>query len=317
MPCYFPNQGTILASGSKPVFLSRIKHDKFLSLSLKFPEQYKFMPCHQCKGCRLERSRQWAMRCMHEASLYPDNCFLTLTYDDDHLPKNRSLDKEAMPSFIKRLRRYADYHYGIQGIRFYQAGEYGDKFDRPHYHALIFNFDFPDKVKWKKCNGNIYYISQDLQKLWSYGFALTAALTFESAAYVARYCTKKITGDAAASWYTFTDPETDEILYIESEHCTMSRKGGIGKGWYDKFYKYVYNDDSVIVRNRAMKPPKFYDTLYKQKYPEAFAKISNRRLVLAAGQAEHMTEERLKIRHEKKLLDTKKLIRVYESGESQ
>ena len=100
------------------------------------------LPCGQCIGCRLERSRQWAIRCMHEKSLYSLSSFLTLTYDDDHLPPNGTLVKRDFQLFMKRLR----WEMG-DGIRFFACGEYGDGNLRPHYHALLFNVDFPDKRK--------------------------------------------------------------------------------------------------------------------------------------------------------------------------
>lgn len=148
--------------------------------------------CGQCIGCRLERSRQWAIRCVHEASQHERNCFVTLTYDDKHLPADRSLKLRHFQNFMKKLRK----KYGA-GIRFFHCGEYGEKFRRPHYHALIFNHDFDDKILWSKNRGSPLYISESLDSLWEFGFATIGDVTFESAAYVARYITKKVNGELA------------------------------------------------------------------------------------------------------------------------
>lgn len=151
------------------------------------------VPCGQCIGCRLEKSRQWAIRCEHEASLYTNNCFLTLTYNDKYLPINNSLNLRHFQLFIKKLRK----KHG-KNIRYYHCGEYGELNLRPHYHALIFNFDFKDKIHYKTHKDNKYYVSKELDALWSdpetkepLGYCVIGDLTFESAAYVARYCLKK------------------------------------------------------------------------------------------------------------------------------
>lgn len=145
------------------------------------------LPCGKCVGCRMDRSQQWAVRCYHEASLHNSNCFLTLTYSPSHLPSDGSLDLRDFQLFMKRLR----FRFG-EGIRFFHCGEYGSKYGRPHYHALIFGFDFPDKVFHCEKKGYRYYISQALSELWPWGFCLISDLTFQSAAYTARYITKKI-----------------------------------------------------------------------------------------------------------------------------
>ncbi|AXH74125.1 MAG: replication initiator protein [Microviridae sp.] len=159
------------------------------------------VPCGQCVGCRLERSRQWAIRCVHEASLHKKNCFITLTYNDEHLPENSSLDYRVFQLFMKRLRKkYGD------NIRFYMCGEYGENFGRPHFHACLFNHDFSDKKLWKTVNKMPLFRSAELEELWPFGFSSIGSVTFESAAYVARYIMKKITGEAAEKHYTFRRP---------------------------------------------------------------------------------------------------------------
>lgn len=221
-----------------------------------------FLPCGQCIGCRLERSRQWAMRCLHEASLYEDNCFLTLTYDDEHLPVDCSLDVSEFQRFMKRLRK----EFGA-GIRFYHCGEYGELLKRPHYHAIIFNHDFEDKVLLTEDNGFKLFSSERLSRLWPFGFCTIGALTFESAAYVARYVVKKVTGDEAESHYGGRKPE----------YSTMSRRPGIGRGWYEKFHSDVFPSDEVIINGRSVKPPRYYDGLLEVSEKELFDRLKAER----------------------------------------
>lgn len=236
------------------------------------------IPCGQCVGCRLERSRQWAMRCFHESQLHERNCFITLTYSDDNLPKDRSLDYRHFQLFMKRFRK----KFG-NGIRFYMCGEYGDQFGRPHYHACIFGFDFSDKYFWKYSSATNkfgrqgaripLYRSADLESLWTDGYSSIGDVTFESAAYVARYIMKKITGDLAFEHYV--DIDTGAVL--TPEFTRMSLRKGIGSNWLSQFRSDVYPHDFTYIRNRKMRPPKFYDRVYEAEFPDDFARIKAKR----------------------------------------
>lgn len=221
------------------------------------------VPCGQCVGCRLEYSRQWAMRCMHEASLHDENCMITQTYSDEFLPEKGSLDKSAFQKFMKRLRK----EYDGKRIRYYHAGEYGDRFGRPHYHTLLFGHDFADKTHWVNRRGFPVYRSATLERLWPFGFSEIGSVTFESAAYVARYIMKKMN----------VTPQMYELDGIAPEYCTMSRDGGIGKEWYERYKDEVYSADSVIMRGREMKPPRFYDGLYEIDQPDRMVSVKGRR----------------------------------------
>lgn len=250
-----------------------------------------FLPCGQCVGCRLERSRQWAMRCVHEASMNDDNCFITLTYNDEYLPKDMSLDVREFQLFMKRLRK----EFGA-GIRFYHCGEYGENFGRPHYHAILFGFDFADKVFLMKRGEHILYESPSLTRLWGKGFASIGAVTFESAAYVARYVMKKVTGDAAEAHYQGRKPEYTTM----SRGSKKLRTGGIGKGWIEKFKSDVYPSDECIVRGKSVKPPRYYDN-----WLEASKSFSDKFLHLrmkAARKAAGRRLERVMVDNEWRLL---------------
>ena len=208
---------------------------------LGFPNTEMQLPCGQCAGCRLDRARGWAIRCVHEASLHHQNCFLTLTYDQQHLPPDGSLRKEDMQLFLKRLRK----HLHPAKIRFFQAGEYGENTFRPHHHCLLFGYDFPDKLLIRSSGQNPLYNSATLDRLWSYGFCSIGALTFDSACYTARYVMKKITGDNADNHYQGKVPE----------YVTMSRRPGIGSEWYTKYQSDLYNHDRCVVRDGFLALP--------------------------------------------------------------
>ncbi len=249
------------------------------------------VPCGQCIGCRFERSRQWAIRCVHEAQTHDENSFITLTYSDKHLPADRSLNLHHFQTFMKRLRKSLSCK-----IRFYHCGEYGAEFGRPHYHSLIFGYGFPDKTHWKTVNGLPLYRSQHLETLWTYGYSSIGTVTFESAAYVARYIMKKITGDIAGDHYEYIDPETGEITQRRPEYTTMSRRPGIGSAWLDKYLSDVYPSDEVVLRGRSMRPPKYYDTRYELLEPAEHARLKARRKREAALHVDNNTPERLNVR---------------------
>ncbi len=270
MPCFKPLEGFRSPSGG-------IMFSRHQSLGLPMT-----VPCGQCTGCRLERSRQWAVRCMHEVSLHEESCFLTLTYSDEAMPENGSLVKSDFQKFVKRMRkRFA--------FRYFHCGEYGEETKRPHYHALLFGFDFPDKVPWRESKGYEIWRSPILEKLWPHGNSEIGSATFESAAYVARYCVKTLqnlrfrSGDresyleALDREYSRVDEETGELILVAPEYVTMSRRPGIGTGWFEKFSAEVYPSDEVIVRGRSSTPPRFYDKLYGESSPEDMSDVQKAR----------------------------------------
>lgn len=227
------------------------------------------VPCGKCTRCRLEKSRQWAVRCVHEAMMHKQNCFITLTYDKKSLPKNKSLNKKHFQDFMKRLRK----KYG-KGIRYFHCGEYGERGQRPHYHACIFGFDFPDKQKWSRD----LFRSKSLEKLWPHGFSTIGEVTFESAAYVARYVLKKQYGQKALEHYNTIDYTTGEILNERlPEYTTMSRRPGIGASFYEKYQNQINSYGEVVARGRKMRTPRFYDLRIQKNDPSSFQKIKVRR----------------------------------------
>jgi hypothetical protein len=284
MACFHPLQAYQCSDGS--IIFSERKGDVVRSLSL---------PCGQCRGCRLERSRQWAVRCMHEASLHEKNCFITLTYDNDHCPTDRSLNYGDFQRFMKRFRkRFKDFT-----IRFYMAGEYGEKFERPHFHACIFGFNFPDLTLWKRTpSGALIYRSKSLEDLWPFGYSSVGDVTFESAAYVARYVMKKRTGKCIGDHYETTDMETGEIKERVPEFNRMSLKPGIGYDFYKKFTSDIYPHDYVVINGRETRPPKFYDKKFADDFPEDFEALQFQRFVDAVDRFDDNTDERLCVKEQ-------------------
>lgn len=214
------------------------------------------LPCGQCVGCRLERSRQWAVRVMHESQMHEDNCFITLTYNDECIPPDYSLCYKHFQLFMKRLRRRC------HRVRFYMCGEYGEARLRPHFHACLFGFRPTDMYPWRQSSSG-FPLSRSpfLEELWSKGSVEVGDVSFESAAYVARYVMKKVTGKEAESHYEAVDGETGEVYYREPEFTRMSLKPGIGATWFRKYHAEVFPADRVVVRGVECKPPTYYKRL--------------------------------------------------------
>lgn len=199
------------------------------------------VPCGQCIGCRLERARQWAVRLMHEKRLHKESVFLTLTYDDDHCPNG--LVKRDFQLFMKRLRKSYD-----APLRYYACGEYGENTFRPHYHAIVFGLLLVDRGR---TTSDGYYSSDLISKAWPFGQHTCGEVTFRSCAYVARYVCGKVTGSNSEAHYHGRCPE----------FALMSRRPGIGAGWFDKYGRETYLHDSVVIEGREVRPPRFYDSL--------------------------------------------------------
>lgn len=236
--------------------------------SLVFDKSKAFSPvpvrisCGKCMRCRLERAYKWSARIVHEASLNNENIFVTLTYDDDNLPDNNSLSVTDYQLFLKRLRKYSVSRRG-RSFKFYMCGEYGENFGRPHYHLILFDFDFRDKKYIRKTsNGDICYTSGDLSRIWGKGLSEIGSVTQDSASYVSSYCTKVIRGDKAEAHYQGRMPEFS--------NCS----NGIGKAWLDKFHADVYSFDEVILKGgKRMRPPRYYDAKYELMFPNEAATV--------------------------------------------
>lgn len=284
MPCYHPLKAFQLEDGSV-VFAERHGHGSVRDLDL---------PCGQCIGCRLERSRQWAVRCMHEASLNDCNLFVTLTYSDEHLP-GASLRYRDFQLFMKRLRKARP---GTP-IRFFMSGEYGETTFRPHYHALLFNCWFSDRVQFGVgAGGAQQWISAELDELWGLGNCVIGSVTFQSAGYVARYCLEKVNGEQAKAYYRRLDPVTLQMVDVVPEfmHCSQ----GIGKAYLAKHWDSIFNNASpgrVVQNGRLQKAPRYYDKKLEAVDSDKLASIKFDRYQHAL-QNKDDSPERLAVREE-------------------
>lgn len=305
---YWSNKGPDPKSGSWPVVFN--SKDRYKGAIVERLKEFQ-VPCGQCIGCRLDRSRAWAVRCVHESKMHNDNCFITLTYNNENIEslnindiddnKEYSLNKKHFVDFMKRLRR----KFGA-GIRFFHCGEYGEKFGRPHHHACIFGLDFKDKKIFSDRGGLrkiSLYTSETLEELWGFGYCIIGEVNFESAAYCARYICKKITGELAESHYNGREPE----------YVTMSRRPGLGIEWYKEYGEDIHlRGDKVVLDNgRFCKAPRYYDNVLKIIRPEFYEKVKNARI--ARLNVLDNTFERLIVKEEIKKYVYNELSRSYES----
>lgn len=266
MPCFHPLMGFRFVkkdgSRSRPFFGGNVQELK--QLGSVEPVQ---VPCGRCIGCRLEKSRMWAMRCVHEAKQYEHNSFITLTYDNEHVPADYSLRKRDFQLFMKRLRKA----YSSKKIRFFACGEYGEKTFRPHYHAILFNHRFDDEeeqIRITDSGPKKVLVSPKLTQLWGQGITSTGEMTFNSAAYVARYCLKKINGPDAESYYFGREPE----------FSLMSRMPGIGANYFNRNKQDIYANDFCIIRGKKCSPPLYYDRLLEKVDKVLFDYVKGRRI---------------------------------------
>ena len=257
MPCFTPLQGFRLPSGRICV------GDNYGS-----DKTWVEVPCGQCIGCRLDHARDWAIRSIHETQSHEEASFLTLTYDDEHLPPGATLDKSHLQLFWKALRK----RYPGRKLRYFACGEYGGELGRPHYHAILFGKDFTDRelTGFSKA-GEPIYKSEELASIWKRGFGSVGDVTFQSAGYVARYVNKKVNGNQKEEHYGTK----------LQEYSAQSNRPGIGRPWIERYYQDVYPLDEVIIDGKKHPPPRYYDKVLEKIDPDMFEEV--KRLRIARG----------------------------------
>lgn len=167
--------------------------------------QTRFLPCGQCMNCRINKQRTWSSRIQLEALFHTQSIFVTLTYDEENVPKNTEGDDELKKSdltkFIKKLRN--SYSSQNSKFRLFACGEYGENTQRPHYHIILFGVGLDAepliKSKWKK------------------GFHQISELTPDRCSYIAQYTIKKM-----------NQPDSRGLFGRTPEYATMSTRPGIG-----------------------------------------------------------------------------------------
>lgn len=268
----------------------------------------QLIPCQECIGCKLDYSRNWANRGYLESLYSPHNYFITLTYDDSHLPKKDRivtsegtiykattdwkgvLNPEDVEKFLDNLRHIFKRELKHTGVRFMAAGEYGEKNKRPHYHLILFNAPFPidtffnPRLNWKK---NFYYQNKWIERAWggirikddgtlnknSLGISNICEANWQNIAYVARYITKKINGKESEDFYA--------IRGQIKEFFRVSTSPGIGFQYFEDHWQEIYEKDSILIKigkkTRWEKPPRYYDRLLEQKDPILWDKVKKNR----------------------------------------
>jgi len=318
MPCFSqmiaaPIPGKINNGKQQYKFLGKAAHyTRWSKLNL---DDVKILPCKQCIGCRLERSRQWAVRLMHEIPFHKGACFLTLTYDEkslpffwkDDTPVRSTLMKTHLQEFWKKLRARNEYH-GKAKIKYFACGEYGEEKGRPHYHAALYGSvglcgRKPKRTETRPSrSGGRQFTHSDIAACWPHGDHTISELTFESAAYIARYILKKVTGDLAQDHYGDLQPEF------------QTSSNGLGRSHVEAWLSDVYPSDHVVLPGRgAFTPPPYYDRILEKVDPSLFEAVKKAR----DEAREKMTMEELFLHFEerhregrvRKLVTEKTLIR--------
>ncbi len=284
MSCFHPQTAVVLGTNKQ----TGKKILKFLGQSMPgsyIGKEILQVPCGQCIGCRIDRSREWANRCMLELQYHDSAYFVTLTYDDFHVPKSYYPDPETGEAhtsltlckrdfqlWMKRLRK----KFSDDKIRFFACGEYGGETKRPHYHAIVFGLHLSDLVKYKTVREGdsyyTYYNSDSIQDTWPNGFVVVGEVTWESCAYVARYVTKKLTG---------LQSEFYEKFNLVPEFSDMSRRPGIARQYYDDHGKEIYDNAYINLSTpkggRKFKPPHYFDRLFDIDCPGSLDELKERR----------------------------------------
>lgn len=242
---------------------------------------YLELDCGRCPACRSKRVRSWAIRAHCESQEHTrisgnhevlNGCFVTLTYDPEHLPSDESLDVSHWQNFAKKLRRE------LGPFRYIHCGEYGAKGDRPHYHACIFGHDFhEDRIEWKRDSKSVVWLSETLNSLWGKGFTTLGPLNYATASYVAGYVMKKLKNDEFLTANAIYGSGSEPIQMKKPEYVTMSRRPGLGYSWFQKYWRDVYPADRIRIDGKEFTPPKYFDDLLAVTDPVTHFEVMEKR----------------------------------------
>lgn len=302
-------------------------HSKYLSFMDSFCD-YIEIPCGRCIECRKTYARDWSVRCYHESLCHEQNCFITLTIDNlahqkfisslekknwyckgcvngsryFKYPIDYSVNRGIIYYFIKRLRDYLYRTYNIS-IRYFGCGEYGEKYERPHYHILIFGYDFTDKVPFKLSNKGVQlFTSDELSNLWPYGFSYVEELNHNACSYVAQYCMKKIKPYDCEDLYDYYYGKIPEFLFMSKGNCQVNRcpyiddiikdnfnslrnlyipycndcirtRGGLGFNWLMKYLYDVKRLGFIVIDGKKYPIPDYYKKIIKLTDEKLYDKL--------------------------------------------
>lgn len=244
------------------------------------------VPCGSCVGCRAARAGDWALRCVHEAQLHDENCFITLTFNDEHLPRDGSVRVDVLQRFFRRARKAI----APKRLRYFACGEYGEENWRPHYHAAVFGHGFRDRFAQVRQRPPLFR-SALLEELWcdgrdrSLGHSSVGELTYESAAYVARYVMKKLTG-----------PRAEEYGGRKPPFVVMSLKPGLGAKWFELYQADVFPADEIVHDGRRHRVPRYYDKKLAEVNEAELNRIKAKREESATARPEELSDRRMRVR---------------------
>lgn len=248
-------------------FVARIDAN-YRTISSRYgKENTFFLPCGKCPSCRKDRAKIWAVRCCLEASQYERNSFITLTYEQNHLPKG-GLCKHDVDKFIKFLRKETG-----QKIRYFYCGEYGETTFRPHYHLILFNY-FPEDATFHYTSENGYPVfkSKFLNKIWCYkGFVEVGSLTFQSALYCSKYILKQ-------------DPDNSKCtkIFVPANKAPvfhrMSLKPGIGADYIKSHLEQLFESDAVYINGESNNLGNYFNKIALCLDPDKFKFLQDQRI---------------------------------------
>ncbi|AXF52778.1 MAG: replication initiator protein [Microviridae sp.] len=264
------------------------------------------IPCGKCIGCKLDKSREWANRCLLELEYHSSAYFVTLTYNERYVPvstypgtdgvefQSYSLCRRDVQLFLKRLRKAKE----PAVIRFFGAGEYGETTMRPHYHLILFGLELDDLIPYEKSErGDWYYKSAFLERIWSkrmvnnrlgdvsgayepLGEVIVAEVSWETCAYTARYCTKSLNGFDKSVYTKFG---------MEPPSLYMSRNPGIGNQYFKdhpELYDYQYISVSTSTGGKKFPIPKYFDRLQQEAEEGSLDALKERRQAFARASSQ-------------------------------
>jgi len=244
-------------------------------------KQKILLPCRKCISCKLAHARDWVIRMQHESMMHEDNCFITLTYNDESMPQNGSLRYIDFQKFIKAIRQKT----GLK-LRYYVCGEYGENpmpaygstdelpgYGRPHWHAIIFGYDPKDKTLWREGKNKIYR-SKEVEKCWWQGHSEIGNVSYGSISYTANYVLKQTGHYKSELEYSRVHPFTGDLIPIEPEHAHMSTNPAIGKTWYDKYAQTdLWPNDFTVIDGKKYRVPDYYGKLLRDADPDRYVEI--------------------------------------------
>lgn len=256
------------------------------------------VPCNRCHFCMARRKRDWAIRATHEAEDHQrtirleegptasisNSCFVTLTYDEEHLPNDESVSISEFSRFMQRLRNRRR----GESIRYLACGEYGS-LGRPHYHGLLFGLSFHKDRDPLNRGTDAAYASDELTETWGKGRCELGPVNYATASYVAGYVVKK-SYDEALVRRPFDEPDHTYVRNtsgtwnkVSPEFNTCSRRPGLARPWIERNLDSVYRSDSVHIDGRSFRPPKFYDKVLEEFRPDHWELIQAQRREHASG----------------------------------